>query len=163
MNPKTHRILTQVFLAFNSLFWLPWGFINLVWPKSWAGDVIPGMNVYDLSNAVARTEVRAMYGGLQMAIGLFALLGVLRPKYRDAALTFFVIALTGLSLCRLGGMIAEGEQQLPVVQHQDHRREVQPDRPRDVRVAEHDLRLDPLRSDHDARRRTTQRYCAPSS
>lgn len=50
-----------------------------------------------------------MYGGLQMAIGLFALLGLLQPKYRDAALTFFVIALTGLSLSRLGGMIAEGD------------------------------------------------------
>jgi hypothetical protein len=56
-----------VFLVANSLFWLPWGFINLVWPKSWAGEVITGMDVYDLSSAVARTEVRAMYGGLQMA------------------------------------------------------------------------------------------------
>jgi hypothetical protein len=109
MNPRVHRTLTQVFLGFNSLFWLPWGFVNLVWPKAWAGDVISGMDVYDLSSAVARTEVRAMYGGLQMAIGLFALLGVFKPKYRDAALVFFVIALTGLSLCRLGGMIAEGE------------------------------------------------------
>jgi hypothetical protein len=109
MNPTWHRRLTQLFLGFNSLFWLPWGFINLVWPKSWAGDVIPGMNVYDLSSVVARTEVRAMYGGLQMAIGIFALVGVFRPRYRDAVLLFFVLALSGLALCRLGGMIAEGE------------------------------------------------------
>jgi hypothetical protein len=109
MSPKLHRVLTQVFLVANSLFWLPWGFINLVWPKSWSGAVITGMDVYDLSTAMARTEVRAMYGGLQMAIGVFALLGAFRPRYRNAALVFFVLALTGLSLCRLGGMIAEDE------------------------------------------------------
>jgi len=109
MNPRWHRVLTQVFLAANSLFWLPWGLINLIWPESWAGDVIPNLNVYDLSSAVARTEVRAMYGGLQMAIGIFALLGVFRPKYRDAAFVFFLLALTGLALCRLAAMIVEGE------------------------------------------------------
>jgi hypothetical protein len=108
MNPRWHRILTQVFLATNSLFWLPWGLINLVWPESWSGEVIANMDVYDLSSAVARTEVRAMYGGLQMAIGIFALLGAFRSKYRDAALVFFVLALTGLALCRLAGMILEG-------------------------------------------------------
>jgi hypothetical protein len=109
MNPRWHRILTQAFLVTNSLFWLPWGLINLIWPASWSGEVIPNMDVYDLSSAVARTEVRAMYGGLQMAIGTFALLGAFRPKYRDAALVLFVLALTGLALCRLGGMIVEGE------------------------------------------------------
>ena len=68
------------------------------------------MNVYDLSSAVARTEVRAMYAGLQMAIGIFALLGAFRPRYRDSAFVFFVLALTGLALCRLGAMIVEGER-----------------------------------------------------
>jgi len=109
MNPRWYRVLIQVFLAANSLFWLPWGFINLIWPESWAGAVIPNMDVYDLSSAVARIEVRAMYGGLQMAIGIFALLGAFRPKYRDSAFLFFLLALTGLALCRLAGMIVEGE------------------------------------------------------
>jgi hypothetical protein len=104
-----HRILTQVFLVANSLFWLPWGLINLLWPESWSGEVIEGMDVFDLSTAVARTEVRAMYGGLQMALGVFALLGAFRPRHRDSVLVFFLLALTGLSLCRLGGMVAEGE------------------------------------------------------
>ena len=109
MNPKWHTVLTQVFLVLNSLFWLPWGFINFIWPESWSGEVIPNMDVYDLSSGVARTEVRAMYGGLQMAIGIFALLGAFRAKHRDSAFVFFLIALTGLSLCRLAGMIVEGE------------------------------------------------------
>ena len=54
--------------------------------ESWAGEVIPNLDVYDLSGAVARTEVRAMYGGVQMAIGIFALLGACRPGYRLSAL-----------------------------------------------------------------------------
>ena len=145
MNPKRHRRLTQGFLAANSLFWLPWGLINLVKPKSWSGEVIPGMEVYDLSSPVARTEVRAMYGGLQMAIGTAALVGAAREKHRDSALAFFVLALSGLSLCRLGGMVAEGEL-LPVVQHQDRPRQVQPGRPSHVRAAQHDHRLGPLPS-----------------
>jgi len=32
-----------------------------------------------------------------------------QEKHRDSALGFFVLALSGLSLCRLGGMVAEGE------------------------------------------------------
>ena len=67
------------------------------------------MDVYDLSSPVARTEVRAMYGGLQMAIGTAALVGATQKKHRDSALGFFVLALSGLSLCRLGGMVAEGD------------------------------------------------------
>ena len=110
MNPRWHRVLVQVFLTANSLFWLPWGLINLIWPESWAGKVIPNLDVYDLSSAVARTEVRAMYGGLQMAIGSFALIGAFRSRHRDSAFAFFVLALTGLALCRLGGMIVEGER-----------------------------------------------------
>lgn len=109
MSPRWHRLLIQVFLVSNSLFWLPWGLVNLIWPESWAGAVIPNMNVYDLSSAVARTEVRAMYGGLQMAIGIFALLGAFRSRYRNAAFVFLLLALTGLALCRLGGMVVEGE------------------------------------------------------
>jgi AcrR family transcriptional regulator len=57
----------------------------------------------------SKDEVRAMYGGLQMAIGVFALVGAFRARHRDSVLLFFVLALTGLAACRLGGMIAEGE------------------------------------------------------
>ena len=109
MDPKLHRVLTQIFLVANSLFWLPWGLMNLIWPKSWSGQVIHGMNIYILSSPVARIEVRAMYGGLQMAIGIFALIGGFRPRHRDSVLVFFVLALTGLATCRFGGMIAEHE------------------------------------------------------
>ena len=44
-----------------------------------------------------------------MAIGIAALVGAARERHRDSALGFFVVALSGLSLCRFGGMVAEGE------------------------------------------------------
>jgi hypothetical protein len=68
------------------------------------------MEVFDLTGAVARTEVRAMYGGLQMAIGIFALVGASRSKHRESAILFFLLALTCLALCRLAGMIVEGDE-----------------------------------------------------
>ncbi len=111
MSPKAHRALTIAFLLSNSLFWLPWGFVNLLWPEAWSGQLIPNLEVFDMAKAVTRTEVRAMYGGLQMAIGAYAVFGAARAKYRDAALVLFVFALTGLALCRLGSMMLEGEPQ----------------------------------------------------
>ena len=144
MNSKRHDRFTQVFLVANSLFWLPWGLLNLIKPQSWSGEVIPEMDVYDLSSPVARTEVRAMYGGLQIAIGTAALVGAAQKKHRDSALGFFVLALSGLSLCRLGGMVAEGDDLLSVLQHQDLPRQVQPGRLGHVRASQHDVRLDPL-------------------
>ena len=97
MNPSWHRRITKLFLVSNSMFWLPWGLLNLIKPKSWSGEVIPSLDVYDLSSPVARTEVRAMYGGLQMAIGTAALDRSGRDEHRDSALGFFVLALSGLS------------------------------------------------------------------
>jgi len=144
MNPKWHGRLTQAFLVANSMFWLPWGLINLIKPKSWSGEVIPGMEVYDLSSPVARTEVRAMYGGLQMAIGTAALIGAARDKHRDSALGFFVLALSGLSICRWGGHGRGRRVHLPVFQHQDRARQVQPSRLGHVRAAQHILGLAPL-------------------
>ncbi len=109
MNATRHDRLTQTFLVANSLFWLPWGLLNLIKPQSWSGEVIPEMDVYELTSPVARTEVRAMYGGLQMAIGTAALVGAARKEHRESALGFFVLALSGLSLCRFGGMVTEGD------------------------------------------------------
>ncbi len=84
-----------------------------------------------------------MYGGLQMAIGTAALVGATQKKHRDSALGFFVLALSGLSLCRLGGMVAEGDDSYPP-SAQNRFRQVQPGRSGYVRASQHDLRLGPL-------------------
>ena len=107
-----HNRALVLFFALNALIWIPWGVICLFMPQAWSGQVIPGMTVYDLSEAVARTEVRAMYGGLQIAIGLLALIAIFKPAHRATALLFYVMALCGLALSRMYGLLMEGSDQL---------------------------------------------------
>ncbi|NRA33389.1 MAG: DUF4345 domain-containing protein [Polyangiaceae bacterium] len=111
MDTKTYNTALVAFFAFNAMIWVPWGLFCLFVPEAWSGAVIPGMKVFDLSQAVARTEVRAMYGGLQIAIGLLAVIAIIKPVHRDTSLLFFVLALTGLALSRLSGIILEGSDQ----------------------------------------------------
>jgi len=110
MKAKTHKMLLLVFFAWGALVWIPWGIICLVEPQAWSGSVIPGMAVFELHEATARIEVRAMYGGLQIAIGLIALTALLRPKHRDSALLFWLFIISGLALSRLYGMVVEGSE-----------------------------------------------------
>lgn len=112
MKTSLYNRLLIAFLAYSALIWIVWGGICLFMPEAWSGKVIPGMEVFDLSNATARTEVRAMYGGLQLAIGLLALIAIFKPQHRPTALLFYVLALSGLALSRLYGLVSEGSEQL---------------------------------------------------
>lgn len=112
MNATWHARALIVFFILNAMVWIPWGIICLFVPEAWSGEIIPGMEVFDLGEAVARTEVRAMYGGLQIAIGLLALVAVFRPAHRDTALLFYVMALSGLALSRIYGMVLENEEHI---------------------------------------------------
>ena len=111
-NATLHTRALVLFFALNGGLWLIWGTICLFTPQAWSGEVIPGMEVFDLSEAVARTEVRAMYGGLQIAIGLLALVAIFKPAHRATALLFYVMALSGLSLARLYGIVLEDSAEI---------------------------------------------------
>jgi len=106
-NTTLHTRALLLFFALNGGLWLIWGTFCLFTPQAWSGEVIPGMEVFDLSEAVARTEVRAMYGGLQIAVGLLALVAIFKPAHRATALLFYMMALSGLALARLYGIILE--------------------------------------------------------
>lgn len=112
MNSSLHTKALILFFFLNIFFWGVWGVICVITPEAWSGQVIPGMNVYDLSTAVARTEVRAMYGGLQIAIGILALIAIFQPRHRETALLFYVVALTGLASSRIAGLILEGSEHI---------------------------------------------------
>jgi hypothetical protein len=112
VNSKIYNRALVLFFLLNSLVWIPWGIICLFMPQAWSGDVIPGMTVFDLSQAVARTEVRAMYGGLQIAIGLLTLIAVFKPRHRETTLLFYVMALSGLALSRMYGLVTEGNSEI---------------------------------------------------
>jgi hypothetical protein len=61
------------------------------------------------TSTTGTVELRAMYGGLQTAFGLLALLGALRPAFTHAALLATTFLLAGLGSFRLLGALSAGE------------------------------------------------------
>ena len=112
MNHGLYHKALITFFALNALIWTPSGFYCLLLPEVMSGQGVPGMHVFDLSHFVARVEVRAMYGGLQIALGLLALIAVFKAEHRSTALLFFVLALSGLALSRFYGLVMDGNGQI---------------------------------------------------
>ncbi len=93
----------RVFLILSGLLWLPYGvycffvptMLNLAAGLSFAGPT-------------GATEVRAMYGGLQIGIGLLCFLGVARDDWRQTALRALLVLVSGLFLTRVAGLAIDG-------------------------------------------------------
>jgi hypothetical protein len=97
-----------LYFAWNAAVWIPWGITCLLMPGVLSGEALPDFAIFDLGNSVARTEVMAMYGGLQIAIGLLALVAIFRPEHRATTLLFYVIAMSCFALARLYGIRVAG-------------------------------------------------------
>ncbi len=91
----------RIFLALTALLWTPYAVALLIDPAalSEAANVVA-------TSATGRAELRAMYGGLQAAIGLLALAGAVRPALAPTALATLGTACAGLGLARLGAAAA---------------------------------------------------------
>jgi hypothetical protein len=94
---------TSLFLGLSALVWLGYGLYCFVAPQSLAD----GAGVAFRSPTGA-TELRAMYGGLQAAIGVLAALGALRARWRRHALVALVFLTGGLASARLAGLALDG-------------------------------------------------------
>jgi hypothetical protein len=57
----------------------------------------------------ARTEVRAVFGGIELAVGVFFALGVFGASLRAPALLLACLVSFGAGLARVGGMLLEGD------------------------------------------------------
>jgi len=94
----------RLFLGFSALIWFPYGvycFFQPSYPMDYAS--------LSILATTGNVEVRAMYGGLQAAIGLFALAALFRSGLVRPALLMFAFLCTGLWTCRLAGGMIEGE------------------------------------------------------
>jgi hypothetical protein len=94
----------RIFLALSALVWLPYGVLCFFQPAGLAESA--GVS---FTNATGATELRAMYGGLQAAIGAVALAGALRPAFSRSALGLLFVACAGLGGARLLGAGLDGE------------------------------------------------------
>lgn len=88
----------RVFLAFSALIWLPYGIFCLLQPSFLEGSA--GVSA---TTPTGTAELRAMYGGLQAAIGAVALAGALRPELARSALQLLLLVGAGLGGARLLG------------------------------------------------------------
>ena len=94
---------SRIFLALSTLLWLPYGLWCFVAP-----DFLAGSAGVSFLSPTGSTELRAMYGGLQAAIGALALAGALRAPMRRPALVSLGFLASGLALARLGGVTLDG-------------------------------------------------------
>lgn len=95
---------TKIFLGFNAVVFIGYGLMCLVSPA-----VVADQTGMQLATGVASTEVRAMYGGLQTAIGLLALAGLLRPGLQASVLLTLVFLYFGLASGRMLGIVVDAE------------------------------------------------------
>ena len=96
-------MIASVFLALSALIWLPYGLFCLFQP----GYLAEAAGVA-ATTPTGTTELRAMYGGLQAAIGALALVACLRPSLRRTALVTLVVLTAGLGSARLIGLALDG-------------------------------------------------------
>jgi hypothetical protein len=92
-------LIARIVLALSALLWTPYGIQCLLDPGSLSAA---GLSATD---ATGTAELRAMYGGLQIALGLLALAGALRPALARTALITLAVACAGLGFARLGAAI----------------------------------------------------------
>jgi len=97
-------LAVRIFLGLCALAWLPYGLFCLANPGSLAETA--GV---EATSATGRIELRAMYGGLQAAIGALALAGALRPSLAPHALLALGSVAAGLGVSRLASAANAGE------------------------------------------------------
>jgi hypothetical protein len=93
----------RIFLVICTFAWLPYGVLCFLQPGLLAESA--GVAA---STPTGSTELRAMYGGLQAALGALALAGALRPSLARPALVALLAVASGLLLTRLAGLALDG-------------------------------------------------------
>jgi hypothetical protein len=94
---------TRIFLFLSALLWLPYGLYCFAQP----GSLAEAAGVV-FQSPTGSTELRAMYGGLQAALGALAGLAALRPTLVRPALLAIAFLTAGLGSARLLGVALDG-------------------------------------------------------
>ncbi len=97
-------LAVRIFLGISAVLWLPYGVRCLLDPAvlAEAAGVVA-------TSATGAIELRAMYGGLQIAVGLLALAGALRPALAPHTLVALGAVSAGLGITRLAAAAISGE------------------------------------------------------
>jgi hypothetical protein len=96
--------MARAFLILAGLIWFFYGIYMLVSPETLA--VTAGLSA---TNTTGTIELRAMYGGLEAAVGVLALVGGFVVALRRAGLASLAFACIGMATGRLGSALFAGE------------------------------------------------------
>lgn len=93
----------RLLLGLSAAVWLPYGlycFVDPAFLGSAAG--------VSFTNPTGSTEIRAMYGGLQMGVGILSVLGVALREWRVTAVRALLILVGSLFASRVLGVAIDG-------------------------------------------------------
>ncbi|MBC9252303.1 hypothetical protein A9179_18690 [Pseudomonas alcaligenes] len=99
-------LFVRILLAAQALILAGFGLAYFIQPHQLAN--LSGML---LMETAAITDVRAYYGGLQLGLGLWLLLALLRAELQRPALMLLVLLYASLFAARLGGLWLDGGAQ----------------------------------------------------
>ncbi len=85
-----------IFLTLSSLVWFPYGLWCLARPQ-----ILAEFAGVTATTPTATAEIMAMYGGLQMGIGILAALAVAKPAERRGVVLTLGVLTAGLGITRL--------------------------------------------------------------
>ena len=92
----------RIFLGLSALVWIAYGVYCLIEP-----GFLEGAAGVASSTSTGTTELRAMYGGVQIAIGSMMAAALLRPHLAAGALTALAFLCAGLFSTRLVGAVVD--------------------------------------------------------
>ncbi len=98
----------RYFLLLNAILCLPYGLLCAAYPQ--VLQFFTGMSYSHWSGLI---EMRAMYGGSQTAVGIFALLGFFYKELERACLLFLALLYGCITSARVLGMLIDGADFLP--------------------------------------------------
>ncbi len=94
--------MARTFLILNAVIWIGYGLYCFFVP----GMLGEAAGVVAAS-ATGSTELRAMYGGAQIGIGLMCVMGLLRPALQQGTLIALLCIVGGLGTTRLLGAVID--------------------------------------------------------
>lgn len=95
----------RVVLFLDGLTFFGLGAAFFLWPETMASFVGIG-----LDEPSARTDIRAVYGGGEIGIGVFFFVCARRPEYVRAGVLLGILCLGGLAFFRSASLLFDGPQ-----------------------------------------------------
>lgn len=92
--------MARIFLILTGVLFMGFGVYYMITPQ-----VLAEMAGVTATNATGIVELRAMYGGLQIAVGVLSLLAAFSAVWQRVGLLAVLIVYAGLGLVRLASAV----------------------------------------------------------